>query len=129
MYCFFVSIIKLIFLSNYSNSSFSQSFHRTLSVCGGHFNWETFSFDRCIGFMTIQIFQKVLFNFISLDIQSFKSQPPATRFSPSKSHPKTQRLPTSIELKIIVFLPCIRILLLQKFQREHFNLTFCRYSN
>ena len=64
---FFVSIIELIFFSNDSYDSPNQSLHRTLFVCGERFNYKAFCFDPCVGFVTVQMFQKVLITSISLD--------------------------------------------------------------
>ena len=66
--------------------------------------------------MTVQIFQKMLFIFISID--TFKSQPLQFRFLSSRAQSNTQHLQTT---KIMV---CSRILILRKFQRKPFSFDF-----
>ena len=60
-----VPIVKLKFLSNYRYDFSKQGLHWKISACGGQFNQQTFCFDPCIGFMTVQILQKMLFSFRS----------------------------------------------------------------
>ena len=85
------------------------------------------SFIPCIRIVSIQIFQKVLFILILLDIQTLNSEPPPVRFSLSKSQSKTQQLLTSIQLEISVFLSCICISIVWYFHRKLF--TFFWFSN
>ena len=51
-----------------------------------------FCFGAFIGFLTVQIFQKVLFNLILLDVQTFDSHPSPVQFPTSKFQAKTQHL-------------------------------------
>ena len=78
--------------------------------------------------MTVQIFQKMPFNFISLDLQTFNSEPPPFRFPPSKSQSKTAVVHEYSTEKSLFF-SCISILIVRKFQTEHLILNFSRYSN
>ena len=79
--------------------------------------------------MTVQKIQKVQFILISIDIQTFNSQPPQVRSPPRRCQSKTQHFFTSFQLRNHCFFPCIRILIVQKFQRKLFNFNFSRYSN
>ena len=87
-----------------------------------------FCFDPCIEFVTFQRVEEVLFILISRVIQKFISEPLQVRFPPSTTQSKTQHLWTIIQLKIIVVLPCIRILLSLNFGKR-FTFSFSRHSN
>ena len=64
----------------------------------------------------------------SLDSQNLKSEPAQIPFPSSEIHSKIRYLWKSIELEIIVSLRCIRILIVQKFQRKQFNLVFLHFQ-
>ena len=74
-------------------------------------------------------FPKALSIFISIDIQTRNSQQLQVRFPPTISQSERQHLQMGIQVKIIVLLPCIRMLILQLFQRKPFNFTFSQLSN
>ena len=72
-------------------------------------------------------FPKTAFSFTSLDFQTFISQPPPSRFLPSKSHSKTQHLETKSQPKNRCFLFLHQYLDSPKTPMKSFN--FSRISN
>ena len=58
-----------------------------------------FYFDPCNGFVTVHLFQNVLFILIFFDIQAVNSQSLHSQFSPPQIQSKTQHLLTSIQFK------------------------------
>ena len=88
-YCF-VSIIKLLFLSNYSLWFFQPKSPSNTFQLWWPLQLRNFFFDPFIGFLTVQLFQKVVFILISLDVRKFNSEPPSVRCPPSKTQSKTQ---------------------------------------
>ena len=63
-------------------------------------------------------YNKVLFILIALDDWSFNSQLLKVRLPPSKNKSETQCCRQIFNCKFIVFLPCIRILVVWKLQRN-----------
>ena len=61
---------------------------------------------------------------ISIDIQTFNFLPLQIRFPPLETEAKKQQLRTSIQLKIIVFLPRFRIPIVRNFERNPSNFFF-----
>ena len=83
----------------------------------------------CFSVLTVQKFQKLqLFN-ISLDIQTFSSQPVQVRNHPSKIQRKTKQLQRSTKLKTVDFVRCIRILIVRLFQKKPLVQNFSQLSN
>ena len=62
-------------------------------------------FNPCMGFVTVQIFQKMLLLLISLTFQTFNSQPLQIRFLQLRSQLETQHPKMSIQLKNHCFSP------------------------
>ena len=93
------------------------------------------SFDKlffvpCIRFVTVQLIQK-LFLLISLDVQTFISQPLHVSFPLSRSLLSLSKNSPSVSAfnrKIIIFISCIISLIIRLLQKKRFNLKVFRYS-
>ena len=99
----FVSIIKVTFLSNYRFAFSNRGLHWKLSTCGQRFVYRIFCFDTRSRLVTVQIFQKMLIISILTDSQSFCSQPLQVGSSRSRSQSGTQHLWSGNQLKSLCF--------------------------